>query len=386
MVAIVGWGHTPFGKLSETLEELVVSAGSEALAHAGVPASEVDGIWLGHFNGGMVGDGFVSSMALGIDEALRFVPATRLENACASGSAAIFAARNAILAGEARVALVVGVEKMTHLTTTAVTRGLASASYQAEEAEVSFPEVFARFARAYAGKYGDQTETLARIAVKNHANAMRNPLAHMHKPLDLEFCRSVSDRNPVVAAPLKVSDCSLISDGAAALVLVADDVAASMPRSVRIRAAAQANDFLPMSRRDLTALHGVRVAVARALDAAGLTLADLDVAEVHDCFTIAELLVYEAIGLTPEGQGARALEEGVVLPAGVLPVNLSGGLKAKGHPVGATGVSMHVMVARQVAGEAGEMQRTGAERGLVVNMGGSGVANYTSILEVERRA
>lgn len=384
MPAIVGWGHTVFGKTPQTLEDLVIAAGSEALAHAGMPAEDVDGIWLGHFNGGMSGDGFASSLALGIDDALRFVPATRLENACASGSAAVYAARNAILAGETRVALVIGVEKMTHLDTADVTRGLASAAYQAEEAGISFPEAFARFARAYSSAYGDQTEALARIAVKNHANAMHNPLAQMHKPLDLEFCMSPSDRNPIIADPLKVSDCSLISDGAAALVMVSDDVAAAMPRSVRFCAAEQANDFLPVSRRDLTALHGAKVAIARALDRSGLTLADLHLAEVHDCFTIAELLIYEAMGLTAEGQGARALEDGTVMPDGDLPVNLSGGLKAKGHPVGATGVSMHVMVARQVSGDAGAMQRAGAERGLVVNMGGTGVANYATILEAER--
>lgn len=208
----------------------------------------------------------------------------------------------------------------------------------------------------------------------------------MHTPPDLDFCRNVSDRNPVVAAPLTVSDCSLISDGAAALIMVSDDVAAGMPWSVRIRAASQANNFLPMSRRDLTVLHGARVAVARALDAAGLSLGDLHLAEVHDCFTITELLLCAAIGLTQEGEGARAIEDGTVLPDGSFPVNLSDGLKAKGHPVGATGVSMHVLVARQVAGEAEETQRMGAERGLIVNTGGSGVANYASMLEVGRQA
>ena len=385
MTRIIGWGHTRFGRLSDkTLEDLIVEAGGEALAHAGIAPADVDAILVGHFNGGMVGDGFPSSLALGIHPDLRFKPATRLENACASGSAAVFAARNAILAGQARVALVIGAEKMTHLGTADVGTALGHASYQAEEAGLTFPQVFAGFARAYFEAYGDTTEALAMIAAKNHANAMANPLAQMHKPLTVEYCATVSDKNPVVAAPLKVSDCSLVSDGAAALVIAAEDVARSAPRSVRFRAAEQVNDFLPMSRRDLTAFEGPRAAFRRAFAASGAALGDIDLAEVHDCFTIAELMLYEAMGLAAPGRGAEVLRDGTVMADGRLPVNLSGGLKAKGHPVGATGVSMHALMARQVTGTAGGMQKAGAGLGLVFNMGGSGVANYASILEAER--
>ena len=381
MARIIGWGHTPFGRLTETLPEFVVAAGREALEHSGVPASEIGGIWLGHFNSGMVGDAFASSLALDIDPDLRFTPATRLENACASGSAALWGAIDAVEAGRVDAALVIGVEKMTHLTTPEVTAGLAGASDQREEAGVSFPEIFARFARAYAAAYGDRTDALARIAGKNHANAMANPLAQMHKPLDFDFCRQVSNRNPMIADPLKVTDCSLISDGAAALVVTRDEAARGAARAVAIRARSQVSDFLPMSRRSSTELTGAARAIRRALEMAGLGIGDIDVAEVHDCFTIAELMIYEAMGLATPGEGHRAIEEGWVARDGILPVNLSGGLKAKGHPVGATGVSMHVMAARQVLGEAGGMQRAGAERALVFNMGGSGVANYASVLE-----
>lgn len=381
MARIIGWGHTPFGRLAETLPELVVAAGREALEHSGVPAAEIGGIWLGHFNSGMVGDAFASSLALDIDPDLRFTPATRLENACASGSAALWGAIDAVEAGRVDAALVIGVEKMTHLTTPEVTAGLAGASDQREEAGVSFPEIFARFARAYAAQYGDRTDALARIAVKNHANAMANPLAQMHKPLDFDFCRQVSERNPMIADPLKVTDCSLISDGAAALVVTRDEAARGAARAVAIRSRSQVSDFLPMSRRSSTELTGAAIAIRQALEAAGLGIRDIDVAEVHDCFTIAELMVYEAMGLAAPGEGHRAIEEGWVARDGILPVNLSGGLKAKGHPVGATGVSMHVIAARQVLGEAGGMQRVGAERALVFNMGGSGVANYASVLE-----
>jgi acetyl-CoA C-acetyltransferase len=385
MVRIVGWGHTRFGKLDGMdVEDLVVEASREALAHAGVGARDVDGIWMGHFNGGMVGDGFPASMALQVDPAMRFTPATRVENACASGSAALYAARNAILAGEAQIALVTGVEKMTHLPTREVAAALGHAAYQKEEAGLSFPAVFARIARAYFDRFGDKTEALAMIAAKNHRNAMHNPLAQLHKKLPVSFCAAESDRNPVIAAPLKMTDCSLVSDGAAALVLVSEDVARAMPRSVRLRAAEQVNDFLPMSRRDLTDFEGPREAFRRAYLAAGVSLKDIDLAEVHDCFTIAELMIYEAMGLAAPGQGETVLRDGTVLPSGALPVNLSGGLKAKGHPVGATGVSMHVLAARQVTGTAGDMQKPGAAMGMVFNMGGSGVANYCSILEVER--
>lgn len=385
MVTITGWGHTKFGRLSDqSLEELIVAAGREALEHAQIAPAEIDAIYLGHFNGGMIGDGFPASLALAIHPDLRFTPATRLENACASGSAAVYAARNAIEAGRARAALVIGVEKMTHLTTAEVTKGLSHASYQKEEAGLSFPQVFAQFAQAYFQANGDHTRTLAEIAAKNHANAMNNPLAQLHKPLTVDYCAEVSEKNPLIAPPLKVTDCSLVSDGAAALVMCADDMAAHAPRAVRMRASCQVNDVLPMSARDLLAFEGPARAIAGALEDAGLTIDDIDAAEVHDCFTIAELLVYEAMGLAPRGQGRRAIDEGIVRPGGKLPVNLSGGLKAKGHPVGATGVSMHVLISRQVLGEAEEMQAPGAALGLVFNMGGSGVANYATVLEAAK--
>ena len=385
MVAIAGWGHTRFGKLADrTLEDLVQAAGAEALADAGIAGADIDAVFLGHFNAGMVPDGFPASLAMAIDPGLRFKPATRLENACASGSAAVFAARHAIAAGAARAALVIGVEKMTHLPGPEVTAALGHAAYQRDEAGISFPGVFARFARAYFDRHGDQSRALARIAAKNHANAVNNPLAQIQKPLDEAFCATESERNPMIAAPLKKTDCSLVSDGAAALVLVADDMVPAMAKAVRFRGAAQVNDLLPMAGRDLLAFEGPTRAIRAAYDRAGVGVGDIDLAEVHDCFTIAELMIYEAMGLAEPGRAADLLADGSVYPGGRLPVNLSGGLKAKGHPVGATGVSMHVLVARQLLGQAGAMQHPGAELGLVFNMGGSGVANYASVLEPVR--
>lgn len=379
---IVGWGHTPFGiHKDKSLEDLILAAAREALDHAGIAPADVDEVWLGHFNAGLVPDAFASSLVLGLDPALRFKPATRVENACASGAAAVYAARDAIRAGRVRTALVIGAEKMTGLDTRGVTEALARAGYQPGEAGLSFPGIFARFAQAYFTAFGDHATTLARIAEKNHANAVQNPLAHFHKLLDFEACNTVSDRNPMIAPPLRLSDCSPISDGAAALVMVASDMSHHFPRAVGFRAAVQMNDLLPLKGRDLTRLEGAARVFAAAYAEAGVTVDDLDLAEVHDCFTIAELMICEAMGLAPVGQGAQLIDDGATHRTGRLPVNLSGGLKAKGHPVGATGVSMLVSLAEQLTATAGPAQLPGATLAAAYNMGGSGVANYCSILE-----
>jgi acetyl-CoA C-acetyltransferase len=203
----------------------------------------------------------------------------------------------------------------------------------------------------------------------------------MRKDLGVEFCRHPSEKNPYVAGPLKRTDCSLVSDGAAALVIADVETALKMKRAIAFRAAAHVQDFLPMSKRDILKFEGCAEAWRRALLQAGVTLDHLSFVETHDCFTIAELIEYEAMGLVPEGQGAVAIKEGWTQKDGKLPVNPSGGLKAKGHPIGATGVSMHALTAMQLAGEAGEMQIPAASLGGVFNMGGAAVANYVSVLE-----
>ena len=387
-VSLVGSGHTKFGRLDAlSLEDLIVSAAREALDDAGLPASEVDAVFLGHFNSGMVSDGFASSLIHQASPELRFTPATRCENACASGAAALAAGVAAIQSGQAEVVLVVGAEKMTHNSTADVTRALAGAGYQndAAEAALSFPQVFGLAAQEYTRRYQDPLPAMAAIAAKNHANALRNPLAQMQRALDVEACNTVSERNPLIAPPLRLTDCSLVTDGAAAVVLTSAARAGEFQREVVLRGLAHVSDFLPMSKRDFLAFEGPRLAIARALERAGISLQDLDFAEVHDCFTIAELLIYEAMGLAPAGQGHRALDDGTVMRGGALPVNLSGGLKAKGHPVGATGVSMHALSFRQLTGRAGEMQIEQAPAfGLVFNMGGAAVANYASVLEAKR--
>ena len=381
---IVGWSHTPFGKHeNEDVESLILKVATQAVADAGLAPEDIDEILLGTYNEGFSPQGFPSSLVLQADARFRFKPATRVENACATGSAAIHQGLKSIEAGRARFVLVVGVEKMTGVPGPEIGGVLLKAAYLKEEADIEggFAGVFARIAQQYFQKHGDQSDALAAIAAKNHRNGVANPHAQLRKDLGYEFCRQVSDKNPLVAGPLKRTDCSLVSDGAAAVVLTDVATALGRPKAVVFRGAAQANDFLPMSKRDITLFEGCEVAWGRALEAAGVTLDDLSLVETHDCFTVAELLEYEAMGLTPRGQGAKAILEGWTEKDGRLPVNPSGGLKSKGHPIGATGVSMHVMAAQQVRGEAGDMQVPDARLAGIFNMGGAAVANYVSILE-----
>jgi acetyl-CoA C-acetyltransferase len=381
---IVGWAHTPFGKLSgETVESLIVRVATDALADAGIAAGDVDEIVLGHFNAGFSAQDFTASLVLQASPDLRFKRATRVENACATGSAAVHQGLKSIAAGAARIVLVVGAEQMTTTAGPEVGQNLLKASYVREEADIDggFAGIFGKIAGLYFQRWGDQSDALARIAAKNHKNGVGNPYAQIRKDLGYDFCRTESDKNPRVAGPLKRTDCSLVSDGAAAIVLTDVETALKMKKAIVFRAAEHVQDFLPMSRRDILKFEGCAVAWKRALEEAGLGLTDLSFAEVHDCFTIAELIEYEAMGLAPEGQGARVIADGITAKDGKLPINPSGGLKSKGHPIGATGVSMHALTAMQLTGTAGDMQVKDARLGGIFNMGGTAVANYVSILE-----
>jgi acetyl-CoA C-acetyltransferase len=382
--SIIGWSHTSFGKKEESVEELIVMVAREALAHAKISADEVDEIYLGHYNAGFSQQDFTASLVLQADPALRFKPTTRVENACATGSAAVHQAAKSIAAKAAKVVLVVGVEQMTKTPGPEIGANLLKASYLPEDGDTAggFAGVFGKIAGGYFQRHGDQSDALARIAAKNHRNGVSNPYAQMRKDLGYEFCRTESEKNPFVAGPLKRTDCSLVSDGAVALVIADLDTAMSAERAVLLRSLAHVQDFLPMSKRDILEFEGCEVAWKQALAKAKLSLDDLSFVETHDCFTIAELIEYEAMGLAPRGQGARAILEGWTEKTGKLPVNPSGGLKAKGHPIGATGVSMHALSAMQLCGEVPEgMQIANAKLGGVFNMGGAAVANYVSILE-----
>jgi acetyl-CoA C-acetyltransferase len=382
--AIVGWAHTPFGKLTgESVESLIVRVTNEALADAGIEAKDVDEIVLGHFNAGFSPQDFTAALVLQASPDLRFKRALRVENACATGSAAVHQGIKSIEAKAARIVLAVGVEQMTTTPGPEIGRNLLKASYVREEAEIDggFAGVFGQIAGRYFQKYGDQSDALAMIAAKNHKNGVGNPYAQMRKDLGYDFCRTESEKNPFVAGPLKRTDCSLVSDGAAAGVLADVETALRLGKAVAFRAAEHVQDFLPMSKRDILKFDGCALGWKRALQHAGLELDDLSFVETHDCFTVAELIEYEAMGLTAEGDGARAVKEGWTQKDGKLPVNPSGGLKAKGHPIGATGVSMHAMTAMQLTDTAGDLQVKNARLGGVFNMGGTAVANYVSILE-----
>jgi acetyl-CoA C-acetyltransferase len=381
---IVGWGHTPFGKLDNLdIEQLIAQAAMGAIESAGLDPEDIDGVFVGTFNGGFVQQDFGGAMVGVALPGLRHVPAVRLENACATGSAAIWAALDAVAAGRMKRVLVVGYEKMNTLPNAQIGEILLKCSYVKEEAgiEGGFAGVFGQIAQAYFNQFGDQSDALATIAAKNHRNGVDNPYAHLRRDLGYEFCRNASEKNPVVAGPLKRSDCSLVSDGAAALVISTERSAGAQVPAVQWLARAHVNEWLPLSRRDPTRFEGAALAWKKGLAQAGFGLEGLSFVETHDCFTIAELLEYEAMGLAPHGQGARVALDGVTAADGKLPVNRSGGLKSKGHPIGATGVSMHVMAAMQLSGQAGDMQLADAKRGAVFNMGGASVANYLSILQ-----
>ena len=382
--AIVGWAHSKFGKLEdETVESLIVGVARDALADAGLEPGDIDEIVLGHFNGGFSAQEFTAALVLQASDDFRFKPATRVENACATGSAAVYQGIKSVASGRSRIVLVVGVEQMSTTPGPELGEILLKASYLPEDkgTPAGFAGVFGKIANLYFQAYGDQSDALARIAAKNHANGVANPYAQMRKDLGYEFCRTESEKNPIVAGPLKRTDCSLVSDGAAALVLTDLATALRMEKAVAFRAAQHVQDFLPMSKRDILKFEGCAEAWSRALEEAGITLDDISFVETHDCFTIAELIEYEAMGLAEPGEGAQIVADGLTEKGGWLPVNPSGGLKAKGHPIGATGVSMHVLTAMQLVGAAGEMQIPHAELGGIFNMGGAAVANYVSILE-----
>lgn len=390
-VSIIGLYHSKVGKLeNETIYSLLVEAGKKAIEDSGLEPKDIDAIYVANYSGG----GFnkqehIAPFAVEIHPDLRFKPCTRVENACASGSTAIEQAMLAIESGKVKNALVIGVEKMTSLKTAGVTEVLAMASYYPEEGGkgYSFPGLYAEYAKGYMEKYGyskqELWDMLSYITVKAHKNAMANPLAQMHVEYEREYVREIQDKNPLIADPLKLSDCSLVSDGAAAVVLTTTERAKAIKdKVVEIKSLAHTSDYLSIveGKRPNYKLEAAKEAIQRALKDADMTISDINVAEVHDCFTITELLIYEALGLAEEGKGFDAIKNGDVYVGGRLPVNPSGGLKAKGHPVGATGVSMHVLVAKQLLGEAIGLQVENAKAGLTLNIGGSGATNIASVL------
>jgi len=380
-VAIVGIGKTAFGAFADRdLRSLAVEAGQKALEDAHAKPSQVEVFNLGNFAGpSFVGQNHLAPY-VAAEMGITGIPATRFEAACASSGAAFFHGVSAVAAGLYDVVLVTGVEKMTSQTTPRVTEILAGAGDLCGEvrAGATFPALFAMIARRHMYQYGTTREQLASVAVKNHQNGAKNPLAHMRKVITMEQALN----GKPIAEPLTVYDCSLISDGAAAVLLVPFERAAEFTdKPVRVLGTAQTSDYVALDEKeDITTLQAVKTSAQKAYQMAGVKPADIQFAEVHDCFTIAEIIAIEDLGFVKKGEGGPYSLAGRTCLNGELPVNTSGGLKSKGHPVGATGVGQICDVAQQIRGEAGERQVRRNSLGLAQNLGGSGATSVVTIL------
>ena len=380
-VAVVGIGKTAFGALADRdLRSLAVEAGQKALENANARTDQVEAFYLGNFAGpSFVGQNHLAPyVAAGMG--ITGIPATRFEAACASSGAAFFHAVSAVGAGLYDMVLVAGVEKMTSQTTPKVTEILAGAGDLCGEvrAGATFPALFAMIARRHMYQYGTTREQLAAVAVKNHQNGAKNPLAHMRKLITMEQALN----GKMIAEPLTVYDCSLISDGAAAVLIVPFERASEYTdKPVRVLGIAQTSDNVALDEKDdITTFRAVRTSAEKAYKMAGLSPMDVEFAEIHDCFTIAEIVAIEDLGFVKKGEGGPYTLAGKTCIQGEKPVNTSGGLKSKGHPVGATGVGQICDVVQQIRGEAGERQVKRNSIGLAQNLGGSGATSVVTIL------
>ena len=377
----MGIGKTAFGAFPDRdLLSLAVEAGQNCLAEAHVSASQIEAFYLGNFAGpAFVGQNHLAPYIAG-GLGLAGVPCTRFEAACASSGSALFHAVASVAAGMYDLVLVGGVEKMTSQPTPVVTEILAGAGDTSGEvrAGATFPALFAMIARRHMYDYGTTREHLAAVAVKNHANGAKNPLAHMRKVITMEQALA----GKPIAEPLTVYDCSLISDGAAAVLIAPLERAAEFTaKPARILGIAQTSDAVALDHKDdITTFHAVRLAGEKAYKMAGVAPQDIEFAELHDCFTIAEIIATEDLGWVKKGGGGPYALEGRTCLHGERPVNASGGLKAKGHPVGATGVGQICDIVMQLRGEAGERQVARHSLGLAENLGGSGATAVVTIL------
>jgi acetyl-CoA C-acetyltransferase len=381
-VSIVGAGQTKFGRHDDyDLRELFALAAHEAIEDAGIAPKDVEAAFIGNLSADQFNrQTHIAPMM--VDAAgMKGIPATKCEAACASSATALRAAILAIESGQHDVVMAAGVEKMTDLPTPGVIETLAMAADQHFEAEpgITFPGIFAILAVAHMAKYGTTKEQMAAVAIKNHANAVHNPLAQYQKEITLD--RVLSAR--MIAWPLGLFDCSPITDGAAAVILTRKKLAKKFTDApVKIKASAQANDTMDMcDRSDLTSLYSARTAAQRAYKQARIGPQDIDFAEVHDCFTIAEIIATEDLGFFTRGLGGQAVEEEYTAIDGEFAINTSGGLKAKGHPVGATGVAQIIELYHQLRNEAGKRQVDKPNYGLAHNVGGSGATAVVHICE-----
>lgn len=412
-VSIVGAYNSAFGsfvkKNKETKEvtdlkslyELIEETGKGALEDAGIEADQIDGIWVGSCSPSLFANQeHLAPNALEVDPIkLRFKSATRCEDACASSSVALYNAIYAIEAGRCETALVIGVEKMNLLDTRGVTHALACSSHWPSEGAkgMTFPGLFAEYAKGYRDhyKFSDRelAEMLATVAALCYKNGLENPLAHFGKgspadKLGLFSAEAIlalpEEKNPMIAEPLRLHDCSLVSDGAAALIITKTDLAKKRGKAyVKIAGIGHTTERIAIKDRpNMWELMAAKEAVKKAYAEAGITSKDIDIAEVHDCFTINQLLCTEALGLSSDGKSGKDYMEGRFGRDDKVCINLSGGLKAKGHPVGATGASMHALLYKQLTGRpigvAPETKKP--EIGAILNVGGSSVTNCVTIL------
>ncbi|MCU1263283.1 MAG: Thiolase [Bryobacterales bacterium] len=380
-VAVIGIGKTPFGAFqNKDLRTLAVEAGEKCFRDANVWPSQVDSFFLGNFAGpSFTGQNHLApyvSTALG----MAGIPATRIEDACASSGSAFYHAWREVASGLSDVVMVAGAEKMTTQATSRVTEILAAAGDCATEirAGSTFPSLFAMIARRHMYQYGTTREHLSAVAVKNHENGALNPDAQMRKVITLEQAMA----GKPIAEPLNLYDCSLISDGAAAVMLAPAERASEFTdKPVRILGIAQASDFVALDQKaDITTFPALRIAAQKAYGMAGVSPKDIQFAELHDCFTIAEIVAMEDLGFVERGQGGFFTAAGETRRSGKMPINASGGLKSKGHPVGATGAAQICDVVQQIRCEAGDRQLKRHGLGLAQNLGGSGATCVVSIL------
>ena len=381
-VAVIGTGMTKWGELWEkSLRTIFVETALLAMKDAGV--DRIDSMYVGSMSSGLfTGQEHIASLLadyLGQTP----VPATRVETACASGGLAFRLGLMEVASGMSDIVLVGGIEKMTDVNGYEATYALGTAADQEYEGYhgITFPGLYALIARAHMEKYGTTREQLAMVAVKNHRNGAKNPLAQFQFEVTIEDVLN----SVMVADPLRILDCSPITDGAAAAIICPAEMAKEMGKPVvKIIGSGHATDRIALSsRQDVTWLEATYQAGKKAYEMAGKGPDEIDVLEVHDCFTIAEICVMEALGIVEKGQGGRAVEEGLTSLEGKIPVNASGGLKSKGHPVGATGVAQIVEICKQLRGEVGDRQVKNARIGMTQNMGGSGGSTVVHIFERE---
>lgn len=384
LVSIIGAGMSKFGKHTGLLtRELFAEAASEAFSRCPrlQPKKDIKALFIGHMGEAYEHQGHTAS-TLADWAGLVGIPATRTEAACGSSGAALRSGIYAVLSGLADVVMVGGVEKMTHRTTAEVTEYLAMASdYPFEQFHgITFPGLFALMATSHMHNYGTTEEQIAKVAVKNHYHGSLNPKAHMQKEITIETVMS----SRYVAWPLKLYDCSLITDGASCIILTKPELAQKYTdQPVHIIGSGQASDTIGLyERKTLSSLQATKIAAKTAYEMADIKPEQIDLAEVHDCFTFAEIMAYEDLGFCRPGEGGKLVESGETYLNGRIPVNTSGGLKAKGHPVGATGTAQTYELYLQLTDQAEKRQVKDAKIGLSQNIGGSGA---TAAVHIYRR-